>query len=186
MTTTSASRTIAARRVASARYSKNAANQLIDNLGRQVNLNNARNELRKAIQNIKNEIKVRYERGEFVSAYNTQQRRLESVLNHVNRKLRLRGPPIQRHFSLQNFSRINAHTNALKKYGMSAWNMYMNEVNKLMKKYHIPQSQNYHRKLAIKMIEANREARNQLARHYGLLWEMKTGAGRWKRRKTST
>jgi hypothetical protein len=170
-------------RIKSAKWNQKATSELINNFGRKVNLNNAKKALQKEISNMKNEIRVRYNRGEFMGKYNRQLERLKNMLQNVNRKLRLRGPPIQRHFSLQNFSRIEARTNALKKYGISAWNMYTKEMNKLIKKYHIPQSGNYRRNLAIKMIEANREARNQLARQYGLYWEMKAAEKRFKRRR---
>jgi len=169
MTTTTAAR------VAGAKYNKKAANQLKNNLGRKINLNNAQKVLQKEIANLKNEIRVRYNRGEFVGRYNIQQRRLENLLRNVNRKLRLRGPPIQRHFTPRELNVLNKpgdlHT-------------YLSELNKLVKKYRIPQLP--HRwGLVHKMINSNREARNQLARQYGLHWEMKARGQQWKRRRTS-
>ena len=79
-----------------------------NNLGRKINLNNAKKALQKEINNKKNEIRNRYARGEFVGRYNNQLRRLENILKNVNRKLRIRAvEPIQRHFTPQNLSRMN-------------------------------------------------------------------------------
>ena len=152
-----------------------------NNLGRKINLNNAKKALQKEINNKKNEIRNRYARGEFVGRYNNQLRRLENILKNVNRKLRIRAvEPIQRHFTPQNLSRMNFFE---KKYNIQ-FHKYLNELNKLMKKYHIPQLP--HRwDLVHKMINSNREARNQIARQYGLYWEMKAGEKRFKRRRTN-
>ena len=151
-----------------------------NNLGRKINLNNEKKALQKEINNKKNEIRNRYARGEFVGRYNNQLRRLENILKNVNRKLRIRAvEPIQRHFTPQNLSRMNFFE---KKYNIQ-FHKYLNELNKLMKKYHIPQLP--HRwDLVHKMINSNREARNQIARQYGLYWEMKAGEKRFKRRRT--
>ena len=152
-----------------------------NNLGRKINLNNEKKALQKEINNKKNEIRNRYARGEFVGRYNNQLRRLENILKNVNRKLRIRAvEPIQRHFTPQNLSRMNFFE---KKYNIQ-FHKYLNELNKLMKKYHIPQLP--HRwDLVHKMINSNREARNQIARQYGLYWEMKAGEKRFKRRRTN-
>ena len=165
-------------RITSAKYNQKAASQLKNNLGRKVNLNNAKKLLQKEINNLKNEIRVRYNRGEFVGRYNSQQRRLENLLRNVNRKLRLRGPPIQRHFTPQELR----NTNVLRNKGPAGWHNYLKEVNNLIKKYHIPQLQ-HPRNIALKMLVSNREARNQLARQYGLYWEMKAAEKRFKRRR---
>jgi len=168
--------TTTAARVASAKYNKKAANQLKNNFGRKINLNNAQKVLQKEIANLKNEIRVRYNRGEFVGRYNIQQRRLENLLRNVNRKLRLRGPPIQRHFTPRELNVLNKQEGDL--------HTYLSELNKLVKKYRIPQLP--HRwGLVLKMSNSNREARNQIARQYGLLWEMKARGQQWKRRKLS-
>ena len=152
-----------------------------NNFGRKINLNNAKKALQKEINNKKNEIRNRYARGEFVGRYNNQLRRLENILKNVNRKLRIRAvEPIQRHFTPQNLSRMNFFEN---KYHIQ-YHTYLKELNKLMKKYHIPQLP--HRwDLVHKMINSNREARNQIARQYGLYWEMKARGQQWKRRKLS-
>lgn len=146
-----------------------------NNLGSRINLNNAKNQLKERLRRAEESLAFYYGLGagpSYILPLNRKIYNTKEMLKEVNRRLRLRHENLsKRHFSRANLQKIN---NANKR----SFSSYINALENLMKKYHIPRSKHLPRNLVKKMINENKLSRNQLAHAYGLHWQIQAAKKR--------
>jgi len=151
-----------------------------NNLGSRINLNNAKAKLKERLRRAEESLAFYYKMGYGPSTilplnrtiYNTKE-----MIKEVNRRLRLRHENLsKRHFSRTNLRKINSAERG--SHSPSQYHRYINALENLMKKYHIPQAKTAPWSLVKKMVSENRLSRNQMAHAYGLHWQIQAAKKR--------
>lgn len=143
-----------------------------NNLGSRINLNNAKNQLKERLRRAEESLAFYYGLGagpSYILPLNRKIYNTKEMLKEVNRRLRLRHENLsKRHFSRTNLQKIN---NSKKR-------SYINTLENLMKKYHIPRGKYQPWNLVQKMINENKLSRNQIVHAYGLHWQIQAAKKR--------
>jgi hypothetical protein len=157
-----------------------AALPMKSNLGSRINLENARNKLTIRMRRAQ-ELANAYHRngmGPFFREMNREVNKTRNLLVEVHKRLKLRHQNLGvRHFKTENLDAVLA---VKKRYSKEAatFHLYLQEVESLMRKYHIPRGREEPWDLAFKMIKENKLARKQVAHKYGLHWQIQAAQKR--------
>lgn len=151
-----------------------------NNLGSRINLNNAKAQLQQRLRSAEESLAFYYSMGYGPSTILRWDRKISNtkeMIKEVNRRLRLRHENLsKRHFSRTNLRRINSAEKG--SHSPSKHHLYINALEKLMKKYHIPRSKTAPWNLVKKMVNENRLSRNQMVHAYGLHWQIQAAKKR--------